>query len=600
LQKPYKLEVFDRNINFRDFSVLSDQPIYFDYLTLEKTKIISPKIAVEKGDFIHITDFYGNVAYQGTVDDYEYTKTAVEIVIKPLLSLFDITAAFDRTYLVTGTLEGFIAGIITDTYINNSDSLQNITGLTVQVLSNTYDTKLNLKSNIHELYDIVTKAFTVYGIIIAAELLPQTKEVKIKIHTVNSDPVVIEAKLKNIIEKNIAVADNFGQLNKITLINKNNEAESVTYYLHSDGTISTIDTDRVTPVFSRTEYVESEEFIVNAEKRATEAMMPQKYNNLIELTYAITDKLLSLENLAIGTPVLIIDDENYNSILTGFEKTENVIKLIFGIVRIDLTKKLILEKRSVSTAGNKVAEYDTVIPKTGWITSVETWTFVSADPDVHTFVVSASGNMIGKISMGYKIKLTHSGTIKYFKVSAIGPYSGGATQITLYGGTDYALTGTDITNVSYSSEFAPVGFPMDSTKWIHEVTINSNQPVSNPQAGVWSQAGNLQIDIPIGTWELFFKASFAASVSATSNIGIFLTLSTTTNSETDGRFTQFIFHNTGYAANQVVYFPISVSHEVTVTQKTRYRILLKPPSAVNAIAADGGYALIVIKVTPKF
>jgi hypothetical protein len=250
-----------------------------------------------------------------------------------------------------------------------------------------------------------------------------------------------------------------------------------------------------------------------------------------------------------------------------------------------------VEEGDIMRRGVSIAE--------GWMLDLNTWSYVSADASVKTYVVSVNANMTGKINIGTKVRLTNGGTTKYFKVSAVGSYSGGATQITLYGGTDYSLSDSSIMNVSYSSGHAPVGFPMDITKWIHEVVNATDQPVSSPTAGVWKQAGNLQIDVPIGTWDLFFKGTFAANTTGIL-IGLYLSLSTSSSSETNNKFTQFISHNTGYSAYQVVYFPISVSHELTVTSKTRYYVILKPLSEVGAISAGGNYAATVIKATPKF
>ena len=347
MQTAYKLEVFGQDIVFKDKAVLGSPEINFDYLTLESSKITVKKINVAKGDYIHITNFSGDVVYQGIVKDAGGDKDTSEINVAPLLSIFDVKASFDRTDLETVSLEAFIASIITDLYIDNDDDLQNITGLSVEVLSNTYGATIGLEKNIEELYTIITSALMAYGIIVTPVLYPQTKELKVTIGTATATAIKIEADLDNVTERKFVIGDGYGAVNKFTLINQDDESQQITFYLHMDGTVSTADTDRVTPVFASFEYIGSNDFETNSESRAVKTLSPQQYNNLIELQYSIGDKLIKASSVAIGTPANIISGGNtYRSILTGFDKFGDAIRLVFGIVRIDIHKKLILEKRS--------------------------------------------------------------------------------------------------------------------------------------------------------------------------------------------------------------------------------------------------------------
>lgn len=128
---------------------------------------------------------------------------------------------------------------------------------------------------------------------------------------------------------------------------------------------------RIEPVNCTTEYVPSKDFAEKAKEKAIKKLSPQKYDNLIELTYSNSDSLVDVQSLEIGTLAQIHNGGKvYNSILTGYEKSEDIVKLIFGIVRIDLTDKMALEKRS----RNKGATYataaqgraaDAALPHTG-------------------------------------------------------------------------------------------------------------------------------------------------------------------------------------------------------------------------------------------
>lgn len=346
MQPPYKVEVYDRQMNFRSMAVIEAPEIYFDYLTLEGIKLTAPSVLAQKGDFAHVTDAYGSVVYQGIVADVARDKT-VTLSLSPLLSLFDLTVTYNRVDLQTGALESFIAGIMSDLYITNSDTLQRIP-MTIEVTSHITNTTLNIKSNVHEFYDIITKGFMMYGIVVDAVFWPQQKKIAVTIGKAIEGSIIIEAHLPNVLEKSIVIGDSYGQLNKITLINKYDEAERVTYYLHTNGSIDTNNIDRITPVFSAIEYVESEDFATEALARARESLSPQKYDNLIELTFSRSDMLINPASIPIGTAATIIDGLNvYDTIFTGYAHVSGLLTMVFGNVRIDLTKKLILERRSV-------------------------------------------------------------------------------------------------------------------------------------------------------------------------------------------------------------------------------------------------------------
>ena len=301
---------------------------------------------VSKGDFVHITDISGNIIYQGIATAPNVQNGVLTLGIKPLLSLFDITVSFDRTALLSGSLEAFLGGIITARYISNADILERIS-MNVFTTSSTTGTALNLKDNVHSLWDIAISAMTGYGIVINAILKPSTNTIEVTIGKVGTSIETVEADRENCVKSSFTIGDDYGATNKMTLINKNDETETAVYYLHTDGTISTTNADRITPVFETVEYIESSgTFADDAHSRALEALTPQEHDNLIELTFNAADKLVDLSGMAIGQVVSICHDGSmYKSILTGKQKSELNTKLIFGNVRVDLTKKLVIEKR---------------------------------------------------------------------------------------------------------------------------------------------------------------------------------------------------------------------------------------------------------------
>lgn len=340
----FRVEIFTRDYSFKAASAIEPPVLAFDYLTLEKTKVKATANA-EKGDIVNVLDGTGRVVYQGLVDDVERDKTRTQtITLKPLLSLFDVDVSFDRTTYQYA--EDLIASIIDEHFIHNSDALQNIPGMRLEVSSHTL-ARLNLKDNIHNLYEIITKAFGGHGVVTDLEFRPWSGEVMVTIGRRGGD-IVIEADLPEVVAKSMVIGDSYGKLNKLTLIDRGDEAQRSVYYLHQSGTISTIDEDRLLPVFFGTEYIdvdEDEDFQAATYSRAYEVLAPQKFDNLIELTIPSHSRILDAE-LPIGTPASILSGgEVYTSVLTGHEKTQQTTKLLFGMVRVDLTKRLLIERR---------------------------------------------------------------------------------------------------------------------------------------------------------------------------------------------------------------------------------------------------------------
>jgi hypothetical protein len=412
-----------------------------------------PKVDIKKGDYVHVTDFRGNVKYQGIADDVVINKSTCNISMTPLLSIFDVNVVFDRTYLATGTLEQFIADIITDTFISNADTLQNIPGLSVSVTSSTYGASLDLDSNVGELYSIITSALSAHGVLVSVVLDPQEKEINVTIGKVSADSVVIEADLDNVIDRNFVIGDSTAGVNKLTLINQDDETESVTYYLHTDGTVNTTDEDRVTPVFADVAYITGKDFAEKAEGRAVKVLTPQRYNNLIELLYVKADKLLDVDALGIGTPVQVLSEGNaYYSILTGYESSEDTKKLIFGVVRVELTDKLMLEKRATSM--RTYAAGATYGPES------------STDGNVAVFdgedgkTVKDSGKKISDLWNRTTLDDLHSGMVAdYCKIIKVCDYVYGVTlRAYVSSGTISISQGTKLAQIpsGFSSPFNPV------------------------------------------------------------------------------------------------------------------------------------------------
>ena len=163
----------------------------------------------------------------------------------------------------------------------------------------------------------------------------------------------------------------------------------------------------------------------------------------------------------------------------------------------------------------------------GWI-PLTTCTYETTDTP--TFQLSVAADVTGKITVGSRIRLTQT-TVKYFIVTAVGTYGAGKTVLTVYGGTDYTLVNAAITSPSFSIMKAPLGFPLNTSKWdwVFKDTVNTYSAGST-NAGVWyyllNGASQVKLDVPIGLWELSYQGMFSIVMSSGSSY-VLTTLSTT-------------------------------------------------------------------------
>lgn len=346
--KLYKAEFFKRDFTLRAAVGVKSPELVFDYLTTEKTEITLPgAVKIARGDWAHVTDINGAVIYQGVVMDTETDKTTT-VNVAPLMSILDVTTEINRAN-IGEDLEQFIADTIRAAFVENADDCQNVKGLRVQVGTHTKGAALNIKSDVHDLMDIIVRALTVHNVAVTMELRPQEKAIVATVAKVYSAGRVIEADLPNVIEKNVYLMDTYGSLNKATYINKDDSAQRAVYYLDGEtGEPTKTPKSRITPVFFKVEYIEgAEDFALEAEQRAREDLTPEDFDNLIEITVHEEDKLIPPEKIRIGEIVTIkANGQSWQSVLTGYEKVQDTHKFVFGYVRVDLDKILRIERRA--------------------------------------------------------------------------------------------------------------------------------------------------------------------------------------------------------------------------------------------------------------
>ena len=236
-------------------------------------------------------------------------------------------------------------------FITNEDGMQNIKGLSVSAVTATKDWSLHITPsdkgghyNIVNLIDsVIIPGMEKYSILVKTKLDIQNREVQITVGKAAAGVITIESDLPNIIKKSVTIKQVSADVNKLVLYDSADYATTRTYYLHPDLGYDTYDRDRITPVVCEMQAVQSEEgstFDAAAIRAAHDKFSGLAYSNLIELTMANDDGLVKPERIEFGQEVDIISDGvAYRSILTGRERGKNT-KLVFGTVRLDLTKIL--------------------------------------------------------------------------------------------------------------------------------------------------------------------------------------------------------------------------------------------------------------------
>ncbi len=208
----------------------------------------------------------------------------------------------------------------------------------------------------------------------------------------------------------------------------------------------------------------------------------------------------------------------------------------------------------------------------GWTNIGETWTYASADSP--TFTATVTGDLTGVYAPGMRVKLTQSSTTKYFIITAAS-YSNPNTTLTLYGGTDYTLANSAISNVYFSMQKAPLGFPLDPAKWTVETRNTSDNSQSSPTQGTWYNIGSVSIAIPIGAWRVTYQIAVQLTNTTAGTFASQTTLSTGNNSESDTDFSTYqgtyVNLNNGYVVMR--------EKNLNLSSKTTYYLNTKSNNA---------------------
>lgn len=263
----------------------------------------------------------------------------------------------------------------------------------------------------------------------------------------------------------------------------------------------------------------------------------------------------------------------------------------FSIGYDDSAGSLVIDLNESSVGAMITDEY--AIPHSGWVgpNGLGTWTYVSADAP--SFVIDVPNSIAAIIGVGWRFKLTQT-TTKYFIVTAKGSAGVSTTPITVYGGTDYTLTNTTISNPSFSPVKAPLGFPMDPAKWTVTFSDTSDRTQSSPTTNTWYNLGSLSISIPIGAWRISYKVSARVSRTASTSTNMLSTLSTANNSESDSANT-LITTIGGASGTLLITTVLNMFNLLTLAAKTTYYLNARTTLGATDIGHRGDVGATVIK-----
>lgn len=343
IMRVYNIEIFTPDFKYRDSTQVEDFEYSFDYMDIEKSKFKIPAyVKLQKGDYFRVQD----VDFCGIVTDIKERKDEKTISYKPFLKYLDVDLLV--TFDSSKSVEDFLKSILDAEYVNNTDTYENIAGLTVEAKTTTaavygYD----FNDGIHNLYDIFLYAFEVYGVVADFKVNPAEKSITCSIGKAAQELFTVEADLDNIFDRKIIIKEAKDTVNKIYIYNEEDLTQLATYYKGQDDMVSTSPDTRITPVIVKSEMIKigtDETFEAAALAKAMSDLKSTKFENLIEIECQEDDLLIRPHTRYIGQEAAIIKNAtSYSTVLTGYRYKSGKVTLIFGTIRLELTK--ILKKK---------------------------------------------------------------------------------------------------------------------------------------------------------------------------------------------------------------------------------------------------------------
>lgn len=355
----YRAEIYDPSFNFISFGAVASKDIKIDYLVEDTSSVeISAIILAHVNDYIAIRE-EGQIYFYGIVSNVSYDKNKTKISFVHFMHCLSVDVMEDVSVFETKSAEEWLHDRLLDLYAG-SDTEQNIYGFSCTYNSETMIEYLSEASEPGQmesinLFNFVQMLLQKYEIMLTFAVNFKQKTVALTIDTIDtSDVWTMKLGLADTPDYDIDIHSIEGSFNKIKYYDTEDITNTVTYYLHSDGTVDTDgSTDRLTPV-TYTEKTATQDTTEGQEKTFEEvalldaetSMLNTDFNHEIIVTFNTESKLMPVGGLGqlynLVTPEGIV----YNTILTGFEQVNvKYVKMVFGYVRTSLTTILKMQRR---------------------------------------------------------------------------------------------------------------------------------------------------------------------------------------------------------------------------------------------------------------
>ena len=376
--QPFNVEIFDRDFNFIHNYTIESIEYHEDYLTLPETVVfMSYNENVKRGHYI--TVYNDEERFSGVITSVTASANYdgfMNVGFKSLIALFRASFAMRvkeiSQYATNHSLESLIYQYINKYYVlgdmpDGHDVEMEVPGLILTKLTDTYNWNIGLVADMEYDYDGYTMVSLIDGLIIPAmEMYKiglyvsfnfQAKTINIEIGVKANTPIIVEANLPNVLNVNYNTKDIRDDVNTVCVMCGTGDWNvdpqfAIEYYKNTSGVWSASTTDRILPpIYSEMVYNDpvatyNPNGDIMTGGQDVLQMLVQNFggtsdDNNIEVTVANDDPLATMFKLG-DTVNIIINDTIYTSIYTGKDKT-TVTKLIFGTIRLDLTK--ILKRR---------------------------------------------------------------------------------------------------------------------------------------------------------------------------------------------------------------------------------------------------------------
>lgn len=278
--KPYNLEIFDRQFNYRSHALIDANEfehqedmltIADNTITLLKTDITireDPSSGSAGDGTVGISDYVrittDDHEFSGVIKKLEKEDDKLVITYTDFLSLFNNEVFTDPLEITNSTIENYIAKLLTLSFVSNSDVSQRIPGIEISVKTATVglfdfvDTTKRM-AVINILNDLIYPAFKKYLVGVYVFFKVAEQRIVVEIGRVTSNILgTIDLNLPNVIDKNVIIRGTSNEVNKLIIIDDTEEDDypSYTYYLHSDYSYDTNgSTNRLLPVINDMELV---------------------------------------------------------------------------------------------------------------------------------------------------------------------------------------------------------------------------------------------------------------------------------------------------------------------------------------------------------